>query len=114
MNLGNPVITRADQPRLEQPGCIHANMDLFKFAYQLHPLLPSSLLREALELAIAARKVDMRASPYDVRSYCDEPALHVETLEGRRQYVFEQEALARRAAPIRAQLLDAYEAVLDQ
>lgn len=41
-------------------------MDLFKYAYQLYPFVSSELLRECLELAVKARKVDMRASPYDV------------------------------------------------
>ena len=113
MNSANPVITREDQVRLEQPGCIHANMDLFKYAYQLYPLLPATLLVEALELALAARRIDMRASPYDVRRFegCED-TLFVETTEGRRQYSLEQEALARRAAPIRGKLLDAYDAVI--
>jgi hypothetical protein len=41
-------------------------MDLFKYAYQLYPFVSSDLLRDCLELAVTARKVDMRASPYDV------------------------------------------------
>jgi hypothetical protein len=47
-------------------GCVHAAMDLFKYAYQLYPFLSSGLLRECLTLAVTARKIDMRASPYDV------------------------------------------------
>lgn len=47
-------------------GCVHAAMDLFKYAYQLYPFVSSDLLRDCLELAVTARKVDMRASPYDV------------------------------------------------
>ena len=43
-------------------------MDLFKYAYQLYPFISSELLRECLLLAISARKIDMRASPYDVSS----------------------------------------------
>ena len=43
-------------------------MDLFKYAYQLYPFVSSDLLRECLVLAIKARKIDMRASPYDVSS----------------------------------------------
>lgn len=41
-------------------------MDLFKYAYQLYPFVSSDLLRECLVLAVTARKIDMRASPYDV------------------------------------------------
>lgn len=107
-------MSRTQQKDFEQPGCIHGNMDLFKYAYQLYPLLPSSLLVECLQLAIAARKIDMRASPYDVSAFAEcEHALEVETLEGRRQYAIEQEALYRRATPIRMALLSAYNRVLE-
>ena len=113
MNV-NPVITRGDQVKLEQPGCVHTNMDLFKYAYQLYPLLPSTLLVEALQLALAARMIDMRASPYDVSSFegCEDP-LMVETMDGRRRYALEQEALFRKAMPLRRKLIDAYTAVLE-
>jgi len=50
----------------EQPGCLHANMDLFKWAVKLGPYAPSDLLEETLALAVACRVVDMRASPYDL------------------------------------------------
>lgn len=52
-------------------GCVHAAMDLFKYAYQLYPFVSSDLLRDCLELAITARKLDMRASPYDVSHVAD-------------------------------------------
>ena len=92
-------------------------MDLFKYAAKLHPHLPSSLLADTLELAIAARVLDMRASPYDLRAV-DAPgfdlrAVRVETAEGRREYQLEQAAVARRAAPLRRQLLHHYDAALD-
>eukprot|EP01036_Dinobryon_divergens_P025364 gene25364-33904_t len=113
MNV-NPVITRGDLEKLEQPGCVHSNMDLFKYAYQLYPLLPSTLLVETLQLALAARMIDMRASPYDVSGFdgCEDP-LMVETMEGRRRYALEQEALFRKAMPLRRKLIDAYNAVLE-
>ena len=113
MNV-NPVITRGDLEKLEQPGCVHSNMDLFKYAYQLYPLLPSTLLVETLQLALAARMIDMRASPYDVSGFdgCKDP-LMVETMEGRRRYALEQEALFRKAMPLRRKLIDAYNAVLE-
>jgi hypothetical protein len=40
---------------------------------QLGPFCPSSLLADCLEVAITARTVDMRASPYDLSSL---PALY--------------------------------------
>ena len=96
--------SRADQRRLEQPGCLHANMDLYKWAYKLEPLVPSELLLRCLQLAIAARTLDMRASPYDLREHGYEPVA-IETAPGRAQYVREQAELTRRAAPLRQELL---------
>ena len=115
LNTARP--TRQAQAEHEQPGCVHASMDLFKYAAKLHPHLPSSLLADTLELAIAARVLDMRASPYDLRAV-DAPgfdlrAVRVETAEGRREYQLEQAAVARRAAPLRRQLLHHYDAALD-
>ena len=68
LNIVSPM-SRAAQAQYEQPGCIHANMDLFKYAYVLYPLVSSDLLLDALRLAIRARKIDMRASPYDVARF---------------------------------------------
>jgi hypothetical protein len=96
-----------------QPGCIHANMDIFRYAYELYPLIPAELLVSSTELALSARRVDMRASPYDVSMFegCED-AIEIERTEGRRQYVMEQEGLASRAVPIRRQLFDIYDQVL--
>lgn len=61
-------LSRSISPSFSRPllGCVHAAMDLFKYAYQLYPFVSSDLLRECLVLAVTARKIDMRASPYDV------------------------------------------------
>ena len=40
--------------------------------------------------------------------------LCIETLEGRKAYVIEQEALATLAAPIRMRVIEAYDAALAQ
>lgn len=101
-NEGRP--SRATQVRWEQPGCLHANMDLYKWCYKLGPLVGSELLIECLELASAARELDMRASPYDLRDYGFAP-IAVEEPAGRAEYVRGQTALAERAAPLRADLL---------
>jgi len=108
LNPINPLF-RSTQAHYEQPACIHANMDLFKYAYQAYPLISSELLVKSLELAIDARKIDMRASPYDVSAIegC-EVAITVETEEGRRLYVREQEQLTKRGVPIRQELLEEY------
>src|SRR5215208_4559963 len=67
------VLTRDSQVATEQPGCIHANMDCYKWAFKLGPLAPSELVMDCLELAADARVLDMRASPYDLRDYGFEP-----------------------------------------
>jgi hypothetical protein len=100
-NEGTP--TRTDQPVWEQPGCLHANMDLYKFTYKLGPLVESTLLLDCLDLAADARELDMRASPYDLRDYGFEP-IAVETAAGRGEYVRAQQNIAERAAPLRQTL----------
>ena len=52
--------------QLEQPGCLHASMDLYKWAYKLIPVVPSTLLLDCFRLARSIREMDMRASPYDL------------------------------------------------
>lgn len=97
-------LTRAAQIAAEQPGCLHTNMDLYKWCYKLSPLIDSELLLDCLELAAAAREVDMRASPYDLSDYGYLP-IAVEHGAGRAEYVRCQSAIAQRAAPLRAGLL---------
>ena len=80
-----PLTPRA-QSRWEQPGCMHANMDLYKWCYKLGPLVDSELLLDCLELAADARELDMRASPYDLAGYGFEP-IAIETPAGRADYV---------------------------
>lgn len=97
-------LSRTDQVEHEQPGCLHAGMDLYKWAYKLTPAVPSELVLDAFELARDIRYVDMRASPYDLAELQLAP-IAVETPAGRAEYVEQQRALARRAAPLRAALL---------
>ncbi|MBW8710098.1 MAG: 3-methyladenine DNA glycosylase [Mycobacterium sp.] len=98
-------LTRDGQVAAEQPACIHANMDLYKWAFKLGPLVESELVMECLELAADARALDMRASPYDLRDYEFEP-IAVETTAGRAEYVRAQQDIAERATPLRATLAD--------
>lgn len=97
-------LTRADQLRREQPGCLHANMDLYKWGFKLVPLISSELLLDCFEMACAARELDMRASPYDLSRYGYEP-IRIETSAGRAEYVRAQSALAERAAELRRTFL---------
>lgn len=99
------TLTRADQIDREQPGCVHATMDLYKWSYKLGHLLDSELLADCFELALAARELDMRASPYDLSDYGYDP-VRIETTQGRAEYVRGQSALAERAAGLRSALLD--------
>jgi hypothetical protein len=57
--------TRA-QPDTEQPGCLHANMDLYKWCYKLGPLVDSDCWSPAWSWPPPPAS-DMRASPYDLR-----------------------------------------------
>lgn len=95
----------------EQPGCIHANMDLYKWAMKLRQLVPAELAADAFDLALEARAVDMRASPYDLAAIGYAP-IRIETAEGRVEYEAEQRRLASLAAPIRARLISACDRVL--
>lgn len=98
---------------LEQSGCIHVTMDLYKWAYKPYPWIQSELIADAFELAIEARKTDMRASPYDLKNF-GLPPIPVETKEGRDQYRLEQQSLCEKAKPIRYRLIKAYEWILKE
>ena len=97
--------TRETQPELEQPGCLHAGMDLYKWAYKLSPATPGELVADCFELAVEIRELDMRASPYDLREHGYEPVAG-ETAEGKAAYVAAQRGFAERSAVLRQRLLD--------
>ncbi|MFI7430556.1 3-methyladenine DNA glycosylase [Micromonospora sp. NPDC049836] len=96
--------TRDSQHALEQPGCLHANMDLYKWAYKLSPLVCSELVADCFALAREIRTLDMRASPYDLAEL-GYPPVRVETMAGRQEYAQAQRSFAERAAPLRQRLL---------
>lgn len=96
--------TRQTQVALEQPGCLHANMDLYKWAYKLLPAVDSDLVADCFELAWDIRGVDMQASPYDLADWGYEP-IRIETPEGRAEYVRHQRAFSERAQDLRRRLL---------
>jgi hypothetical protein len=104
-------LTRAATAEHDQPGCLHVTMDLYRFAYKLGPFCPSGELADAFDLARASREVDMRASPYDLRSY-GFAAIEIETREGREEYVERQRDLSQRARPVRERLLQVYRGLL--
>jgi hypothetical protein len=91
---------------VEQPGCIHANMDLYRWAYTSMPWIGSDLLWDCFALAADLRVLDMQAGPYDLRSIGFDPVC-VETSEGREEYQRRQRELSERASVLRARLIDA-------
>ncbi|RKR90671.1 hypothetical protein BDK92_5050 [Micromonospora pisi] len=109
LNLLQP--TRESQHDLEQPGCLHGNMDLYKWSYKLSPLVPSELVADAFALAREIRTLDMRASPYDLADL-GYPPVAVETPAGRAEYAAAQRGFAEQAAPLRDRLLASIERAL--
>ncbi|MFS0912922.1 3-methyladenine DNA glycosylase [Microbacterium sp. 179-I 3D2 NHS] len=100
-------LTRDAQPLVEQPGCLHAGMDLYKWAMKLGPLVPGDLLLDAFELARDIRLLDMEAAPYDLSPWGVVP-VPIETPEGKAEYVRRQRAFAERGAALRFALLSSW------
>jgi hypothetical protein len=96
--------TLETRQEMEQSGCLHANMDLYKWAYKLWPWIGSDLLADAFEVAVASRAFDMRASPYELSALGFTP-IRIETDEGQEEYRREQQRLAAIAEPVRRRLL---------
>jgi hypothetical protein len=105
--------TREATVALEQPGCLHATMDLYKWAYKLLPAVPSELVVDAYELARDVRELDMRASPYDLADLGYRP-VPVETPEGKAAYVAAQRGFAERGSLLRARLLALLDPLLEE
>ena len=101
-----------DRPAFEQPGCLHGNMDLYKHAFRLTPMISSDLVADCFELAWDIRTMDMRAAPYDLSGTVLDPAgeewtpIEVETADGKREYADLQRRFSERAAPLRQRLID--------
>jgi hypothetical protein len=100
-----------DRPAFEQPGCLHAGMDLYKHAFRLTPLVCSDLVADCFELAWDIRELDMRAAPYDLTPFGFEP-VRIETPEGKQDYAAAQRVFAERGAPLRARLVEECERLL--
>jgi hypothetical protein len=94
-----------DREAFEQPGCLHAGMDLYKHAFRLSPMVPSELVADCFDLAWDIRVLDMLAAPYDLADLGLEP-VRIETAEGKREYAAAQAAFAERGAPLRAGLAE--------
>jgi hypothetical protein len=90
---------------MEQPGCLHATMDLYKWAYKLSPAIPSDLTADCFDLARDVRELDMRAAPYDLRPLGYEPVM-IETPAGKAAYIDAQRDFGARAQVLRHRIID--------
>lgn len=109
--LNRNELSRDTFQETEQSGCIHTNMDLYKWAYKLHPWVSGEMVREAFFLAKFARTIDMKASPYDLREYGLEP-IKIETEAGRKEYLVKQKEIHKKAVPVRKKLIQHYRKIL--
>ncbi len=101
--LNQHKLSRETFPENEQPGCLHTNMDLYKWAYKFYPWISSDLIADCFDFAVDIRTVDMKASPYDLTGYGYDP-IPIETEEGRRQYRQEQKRIYETGIPLRKRL----------
>lgn len=110
MNRLSP--TRENQPEMEQAGCLHAGMDIYKWVTKLGPIIPGELLLDCFEFARDIRFVDMQASPYDVTGFFDHEGtpltpIAIETTAGKQEYVRRQRGFAERGNALRVRVLEA-------
>ncbi|MFO7689830.1 MAG: 3-methyladenine DNA glycosylase [Cryobacterium sp.] len=96
--------TRENQPALEQPGCLHAGMDVYKWVIKLGPLVPGEVLLDSFELARDIRRLDMEASPYDLADW-GYPPVAVETPAGKAEYVRRQKEFSVRSTALRQRVV---------
>ncbi|CUR56567.1 conserved hypothetical protein [metagenome] len=101
----------SDREGFEQPGCLHAGMDLYKHAFRLTPMICSDLVADCFDLALDIRVLDMRAAPYDLADLGYSP-VRIETPEGKQEYAAAQRGFAERGAPLRQRLIDECERLL--
>lgn len=95
----------------EQPGCIHTNMDIYKWAYKRYPWISGEIITDAFLLAVDARTIDMKASPYDLSDRGLEP-IRIETEAGRKEYLSHQTDIWERGLPVRNRLIDEFEKLI--
>jgi len=103
LNIFDPLLETRLQ--MEQAGCIHANMDLYKWSSKLWPWIGSDFLAKCFFLALECRELDMRASPYDLKAYGCLP-IPIETEEGRKEYQKRQQHLTEKSQILRRELLN--------
>lgn len=103
LNVMQP--TRATQAAHEQPGCLHAGMDLYKWAFMFSPWVAAQTVLECFVLSREIRDVDMRVAPYDLSELGFTP-IEIETAAGRAQFADLQRGFSDRQQTLRVHLLD--------
>ena len=101
-----------DRPAFEQPGCLHAGMDLYKHAFRLTPMVCSDLVADCFELAWDIRELDMRAAPYDLSEFEVVPRSGSRPPRASRSTPPRSESSRERGAPLRARLTEECERLL--
>lgn len=102
----NPLqLTRSDQSEVEQPGCLHANMDLYKISMKWVPIVGSLLVRQCFRLAGEIRTLDMRSAPYDLTALGVTP-IPIESATGRKEFANFQREFSDRAQILRLKLIN--------
>lgn len=104
--------TRQGMRANEQPGCLHAGMDLYKWAMKLEPIVESATVLDAFDLARAIRTLDMEASPYDVRAW-GYGVVAIETARGKAEYMRRQEDFSLQAQDLRRRLITQIDQALE-
>lgn len=112
LNQHGVNLPRSRQLELEQPACVHAQMDLLKYVLRLQPFCNAKLIVKVLQVALNARRLDVAASPYDASDFGVEP-ICIETPEGRSLYRKLQAKQMMEAEPVRKELLRAHEVFLE-
>lgn len=100
--------SRAAFAEYEQPACLHTNMDLYRFSNSFFPWVSSGLIWDCFLLAWDIRKVDMSASPYDLRDFGYAP-ICIETREGQAEYRWHQMRFMERGLALRKKLISILE-----
>ncbi len=109
--LNQVQIEREDAFSHEQPGCLHANMDVYRWAFKRAPWISSRLTMDAFEEAMTIRELDMAASPYDLSEFGIEPVA-IETRAGREEYIRSQRSCFERSTRLRKRLIEEYELLI--
>lgn len=92
-----------DRLQNEQSGCLHANMDLYKWSTKLWPWIGADFIAKAFAVALKGRELDMRASPYDLQKQGYAP-IRIETEEGRKEYQLLQRDYTQETISLRQEL----------